>query len=110
MKPCEEMNPYDKAPTNAEFLQAQAKQRECFAVATGFDWSKVDISGIEKMLGIVTNPWPDTYNFPPPQEPIGFQSTPMESPSTLKEASITVTRKSLLNHWFLYGQSIWRHK
>ena len=43
---------------NREFVESQSKQRECLAVATGFDWTKIDTSKVLTAIGLVTNPHP----------------------------------------------------
>ncbi len=59
MNPCEEKNPYE-VYTNPEFIKSQEKQRECLAVATGFDWSKLEpiLYAASMSIGLVTNPRP----------------------------------------------------
>lgn len=44
-----------------DFEASQAKQREVLSRPTGFDWSKLDRSGIECGLGLITNPPPVSY-------------------------------------------------
>jgi len=72
MKPCEETNPY-AGYTNPEFIAAQAKQRKCLDNPTGFNWNIVDVSGIDRGLGLVTNPWPQSFLFAPVECANGVQ-------------------------------------
>ncbi len=66
MKPCEETAPY-QVYTNPEFAESQNHQRERLLRPTGFDWSQLDVSGIERGLGKILNPQPQSHYLSVPE-------------------------------------------